>query len=186
MYTLSMKVLSIILAFFIFIVAGGIFIYVGGIHASLPLSGPSSLSLVHVAPSEGYLDTTYFIDGVSTKVAAATSTDPAAHVRYFGDEVEGDINGDSFPDVAFLITDQPGGSGTFYYVVAALLSPDGHYHGTDAYLLGDRIAPQTLSITDGKILVTYADRKPSDPMIAQPSVGVSKTLIVKGNSLIAQ
>ena len=40
--------------------------------------------------------------------------------RYFGNEVVKDLNGDGRKDVAFLLTQDSGGSGTFYYVVAAL------------------------------------------------------------------
>ena len=45
--------------------------------------------------------------------------------RYFGSEVRGDLNGDGREDVAFLLTQQSGGSGTFFYAVAALDLPSG-------------------------------------------------------------
>ena len=77
--------------------------------------------------------------------------------------------------MVFLITQDPGGSGTFYYVVAALRDDKG-YTGTNGILLGDRIAPQSTVIQDGLIIVNYADRKADEPMTADPSVGVSKFL----------
>ncbi len=104
---------------------------------------------------------------------------------YFGNEAVGDLNGDGVPDVAFIFTQSGGGSGTFYYVVAALKEVQG-YQGTNAVLLGDRIAPQTTEIKDGQLIVNYADRKPNEPMTAQPSVGVSKYLRVQGTTLVAQ
>lgn len=104
--------------------------------------------------------------------------------RYFGNEATGDLNGDGAADVAFLLTQDGGGSGTFYYVVAALKEAGG-YRGTNAILLGDRIAPQTTEIRNGTLIVNYADRKPSDPMTTQPSVGVSKYLKIQGTTLVA-
>ncbi len=93
---------------------------------------------------------------------------------YFGNEAKGDINKDGVQDVAFLITDQPGGSGTFYYVVAALGTTDGKYVGTNAKLLGDRIAPQNTSIDeDGDIVVNYADRAEGEPFTTAPSRGIT-------------
>ena len=94
----------------------------------------------------------------------------------------GDLNGDTTPDVAFILTQDSGGSGTFYYVVAALKTSDG-YQGTNAVLLGDRVAPQTTEIKSGELIVSYADRKASEPLTAAPSVGVSKYLQVQGTML---
>ena len=103
--------------------------------------------------------------------------------EYFGNEVMADFNGDGLKDTAFILTQNSGGSGTFYYAVVALSSKGG-CKGTNAILLGDRIAPQTTEFSNGKIIVNYADRKPTEPMSATPSVGVSKHLEVKGGSLV--
>ena len=103
--------------------------------------------------------------------------------RYFGNEATGDLNGDGMVDTAFLITSDSGGSGTFYYVVVALKIADS-YQGTNAVLLGDRIAPQTTEIREGELIVNYADRKPGEPMTARPSVGVSKYFMVIGQTLV--
>ena len=58
------------------------------------------------------------------------------------------------------------------------------YSGTNAVLLGDRIAPQTTRIVDGLIEVNYADRAPGEPMTARPSVGVTKRLRVTDGRLV--
>ena len=102
--------------------------------------------------------------------------------QYFGNEVKGDFNGDGTVDVAFLLTQNQGGSGTFYYLAVALQTKNGT-QGTNAMLLGDRISPQTTEFKDGKILVNYADRKPGEPMTATPSVGVSKYFIITADTL---
>jgi heat shock protein HslJ len=96
--------------------------------------------------------------------------------RYFGNEARTDLNGDGQEDVVFLLTDQPGGTGTFYYVVAALASKNG-YIGSHALLVGDRIAPQTTEVApNGLIIVNYADRAPGQSFAERPSVGKSLRL----------
>src|SRR5262245_22885960 len=101
-------------------------------------------------PALDYKDTTYTVEGESVQLVGGVSSVEAAPgsasqivTKYFGNEAKGDLNGDSIPDLAFLLTQQSGGSGTFYYVVVALQGQDGGYLGTNAVLLGDRIAPQT-------------------------------------------
>lgn len=122
------------------------------------------------------------VDGYAETAAAPGSASKTV-TRYFGNEATGDLNGDGVSDVAFVLTQDAGGSGTFYYAVAALKTSDG-YQGTDAVLLGDRIAPQTTEIQNGQLIVNYADRRSDEPMTAQPSFGVSKYLRVEGALLV--
>ena len=125
-----------------------------------------------------YKAATFTIDGKSLTINSSTDG-----LTYFGNEATGDLNGDGDEDVAFLVTQSPGGSGTFYYVVVALKTPTG-YAGTNAVLLGDRIAPQTLQIKKGELVVNYADRALTDPMTTKPSIGVSKYLHVVDGKLV--
>jgi hypothetical protein len=139
-------------------------------------TGPKcEFTLCPPAPTS-YKDVTFTVDGMPTKLTNAG-------MNYFGNDATGDLNGDGVDDTAFIVTSSPGGSGTFYYVVAALKVADGGYQGTNAILLGDRIAPQTTQIKDGQLIVNYADRKPSEPMSAKPSIGVSKYLRVVDGQL---
>jgi hypothetical protein len=140
-----------------------------------------------------YKNATYTIEGQPvtltngvSETAAAPGSASKITTRYFGNEAKGDLNGDGIADIAFLITQTGGGSGTFYYAVAALQGSDGGYRGTNAILLGDRIAPQTTEIRDGQLIVNYADRKPGEPMTSSSSVGVSKTLSVAQGQLVAK
>jgi hypothetical protein len=124
------------------------------------------------------------IEGQRTKLAGSLaetepSPGPASRVvtRYFPSELKTDLNGDGREDVVFLVTQQAGGSGTFFYAVAALNTQAG-YLGSDGYLLGDRIAPQTIEVSrkprhKNVVVVHYGDRGPGEPMTAQPSVGKS-------------
>lgn len=113
------------------------------------------------------------VNGYSETVAAPGSASKIV-TRYFGNEVRRDLNGDGRTDVVFLLTQEGGASGTFFYVVAALNKADG-YKGSMGLLLGDRIAPQTTEMSQNPkhvnvIVVNYADRKPGEPMTARPSV----------------
>lgn len=115
-------------------------------------------------------------DGVSD-TRSGPGLDARVVTKYFGDELVVDLDGDGDQDVAFIVTQSTGGSGTFYYAVAALDTGDG-FVGSNGYLLGDRIAPQSVELSrdprHAKVVIfNYADREPSEPMAAQPSVGRS-------------
>jgi len=136
-----------------------------------------------------YKNATYSIEGqlvtlVNGRASASVAPGSAAQTvtEYFGNEAAGDLNGDGVPDVGFILTQSSGGSGTFFYAVAALKTAAG-FHGTNAILLGDRIAPQALEIRNGQLVVNYADRAAGEPMSTSPSVGVSKYLQVSGTTL---
>ena len=131
-----------------------------------------------------YKDAEYVIDGqqiilkdgqATTEVAPGSATKIVT--KYFGNDLKTDLDNDGREDVVFLLTQQPGGSGTFYYVVAALNTERG-YVGSEALLLGDRIAPQTIEDSQNPkhknvVIVNYADRAPGEPMTTPPSVGKS-------------
>lgn len=130
------------------------------------------------------------VDGeVRTQTVTGSTSSPqsvgasANIVRYFGNDAKGDLNGDGVPDVAFLITQDTGGSGTFFYVVGAIQNTVGRYHGTEAAYIGDRIAPQSTEIRDGLLIVNYADRAPTAPMAAPPTVGKSLYLKLDPHTL---
>ncbi len=93
-----------------------------------------------------------------------------------------DLDEDGNKDEVAILTQTAGGSGTFYYTAVALHTASG-VQGTNAILLGDRIAPQNSSLNHGIIVVNYADRKPDEAMTAAPSVGVSKYLVVENKIL---
>lgn len=133
----------------------------------------------------GYKNATYIIEGkpvtlVNGHAETAAAPDSAAKIvtDYFGNDVKLDLNGDGREDIVFLLTQQTGGSGTFYYVVAALNKADG-WQGSQGVLLGDRIAPQTTEKGKGTIVVVnYADRAPGESFAVRPSIGKSIWLLL--------
>ncbi len=95
--------------------------------------------------------------------------------RAFGEPAYGDLDGDGEPDAALFLLQDSGGSGTFLYAAAALRR-EGAYAGTRAVLLGDRVAPRGIEIRGGAVIVTYADRRPGDPLAALPGIDVVRCL----------
>lgn len=134
-----------------------------------------------------YKDAEFRIDGATVQLKdgfAETEAAPGSAskiiTKYFGNEYKTDLNNDGREDVVFLLTQETGGSGVFYYAVAALNTERG-YVGSDGYLLGDRIAPQSIEVSPNPkhknvIVVNYADRALDEPMTAPPSIGKSAYL----------
>ncbi|MFA5714485.1 MAG: hypothetical protein WC998_01930 [Candidatus Paceibacterota bacterium] len=122
------------------------------------------------------------VNGISEKEGDPGSASKII-TKYFGNEVKADFNGDGIDDIAFILTWSGGGSGTFYFV-SAVLSQGNSFKGTNAMLIGDRIAPQTTEFQNGEIIVNYADRKPGDSMADIPSVGVSKYFKIINDTIV--
>jgi len=127
------------------------------------------------------LNTTYLVNGQTIKLVNGyyETIEPESKakliVRVFGEPNMGDINYDEIADAAIMLSYDSGGSGIFYYVAGAI-NNNGLYYGTNAILLGDRIAPQNIKIENKIIIANYADRLPGEPMTTEPSVGVSRYL----------
>ena len=90
-----------------------------------------------------------------------------------------DIDGDGVKDNLFLVSQNGGGSGTFVSLVAQLaISNKGKY--INAYPIGDRISPQSISINkDGNIEVAYLARVDNEPMSTEPTL--LKRIILRFN-----
>lgn len=136
-----------------------------------------------------YKNSTYTIEGQSvvltdgfSEIESAPGSATKITTRYFGNEIKHDLDDDGDEDIVFILTQEHGGSGQFFYVVAALNTPTG-YRGSEGYFLGDRIAPQSTNMDEGVttqgtirsnvIVVNFATRMSNEPMTATPSVGKS-------------
>ncbi len=138
----------------------------------------------HVGISTEYKSVAYMIEGQRIQLEHGVAETPLAPdsalksiTQYFGNELITDLDGDGDDDVAFVLSHTTGGTGTFYYAVAALATENG-YVGSDGYLLGDRVAPQSVELSPNPrhvyvVVFNYADRALGEPMAAQPSVGKS-------------
>ncbi len=122
----------------------------------------------------------YTIDGQVYKMndglAIAESTSSSVSkdiVRIFATYDSADFDNDKAMENLVILQKTTEGTGIFYYVAVAKMYVHG-WVSSEAKLLGDRIAIQNAEYRDGKIIVNYADRKPGEPMVIQPSVGVSQ------------
>ena len=139
-----------------------------------------------------YKNTSYIIEGktITLKDGLAendieNSSSTKVTTKIFEANTQGDLNGDGLADTAVILTQNSGGSGTFYYAAAAIKTAQG-YNGTNAIFMSDRIAPQNNQIQNNVLIVNYADRKPTEDFSISPSVGKSLYLEYFNNSLMQE
>ena len=156
-----------------------LFILVGGYVVALMQFGRGPQQLASHAVLSDPKNISYTIDGVEYPLAngvfakaKAQGSVSISRVSIFGEPVQGDLDGDGDADAALTLVYDPGGSGTFFYVVLAI-NDKGVYRGTNGILLGDRIAPQTLEIHYGKAVANIVVRKPGQSFSDEPTVGKS-------------
>lgn len=136
------------------------------------------------------LNATYRIEGQPVALVDGRGEVPAApgsatktKTAVQGRPVYGDLGGDGDEDAVLFLTHDPGGSGTFVYVAAAI-NLDGRYQVTNTIFLGDRITPMDVAIRMGMVVINYADRRPEEPMSTSPSAVKTMILILKDEQLI--
>lgn len=130
----------------------------------------SAPSLKNISVKVGS-DTFNLVNG-KAEIEVAPGSATKNTLMLFGEPVMGDLDGDGDVDAALLFVNNPGGSGAFFYAVLAI-NNSGAYKATEAMLLGDRIAPQTVEIHEGRAVYNFAVRKVGEPFSVQPSVGRS-------------
>lgn len=114
---------------------------------------------------------TYVIEGDTVTLVNGARSQPAApgsHTMHDtrlipGTQLCGSLDGQ--PMVVTLLSDDPGGSGSFIYVAA--VPNEGHSY--PAALIGDRIVPKSIVIDKHQIVVTYLGRANDQPMSAPPT-----------------
>ena len=133
--------------------------------------------------SDGPLNATYTVGGQTIALVDGYAELPAAPgssqkitTGVWGAPERADLNGDSREDAALILIQDSGGSGTFYFVVAAIREDDG-YRGTSSVFLGDRIEPRTIGIVDNRISVKFLDRAPGEAFATPPSVPMEQLAI---------
>jgi len=86
----------------------------------------------------------------------------------------GDLDADGVDDAAVVLISDPGGSGTFYDLVA-VLDRNGKAFPVATTFLGDRIEINALTIEDGQIVVDMLDRGPGEAMADAPTQPETRT-----------
>jgi len=169
-----------------FRIAGCLLLAIGVLSCAV-LNGRSSLPDGILAESP--VNTSYLIDNERIKLEngskewqAAPGSSSWVKIAIAGEPVYGDLTHDNMQDAALFIIYQGGGSGTFYYIGAAL-SESGQYRGVNTILIGDRIKSPVARIQNGLITVTYFDRRPDEAMAAVPTLEQTRYFIVEESSL---
>lgn len=122
------------------------------------------LKPVAEVPSD-FKEVMFSISGVSVALENGMATavtslggDAETTIRYFGNEMAQDLDGDGVDDIVFLVTQEVATRETYFFLVGAL-KRDGGYLGTEAVLIGKDIAPQTTEKGEGRqVVVNYAER----------------------------
>jgi hypothetical protein len=150
-----------------------------------PAESPSE-----VATAKDPADATYRIEATAIRLRDGQASTPAApgaaelaETRLFGPPTWGDLDGDGDEDAAVVLLHRTGGSGTFYYVAAALSQDEG-FSGTNAIFLGDRIAPQSIQVRKGALVANFADRRPGEAMATAPTEARTKYLTLQSGRLV--
>jgi hypothetical protein len=112
---------------------------------------------------------------------AAPGLATRVQIELFGKTTRGDLNHDGDEDAILFLIYQGGGSGTFYYLGAAL-QQKGNYQGTNAIWLGDRIGEPSATVQNGLVLVEYLDRNHDEPMATAPSVLQTRYFILNNST----
>jgi hypothetical protein len=140
-------------------------------------------------PVQSPRDATFTIEGEPVALRDGYAERPAApgsattvETQVVGAPAYGDIDGDGDGDALVFLSQQPGGSGTFYYVAAAR-KLDGGYQGGKAVLIGDRIAPRRLDVLHGVVVIEYLDRATGEPMAARPKRAQTAYFTSEGGEL---
>lgn len=150
----------------------------------------ATVELTEAAQRPDCQDSSFMIEGVPVKLVSGYSEMDAApgssqkvFTRLIGEAATTDLNSDGEPDCAFLLAQETGGSGFFYYLAASLWSSEG-YQGINAVFIGDRIIPLSIAAEDGAINIHYLERKPDEPFTNQPTIEIVKKIeLVHGQLL---
>ena len=131
---------------------------------------------------------TYIVEGDAIPLvhgAHSQAAAPGAHTTHEthlipGAQACGNFDGE--PVVVTLLSDDPGGSGTYIYVAA--LPRSGHSY--PAALVGDRIVPKSVVVDKGQIVVTYLGRSNDAPMAAPPTQKLVRRFGLQHGHLVDQ
>lgn len=145
-----------------------------------------------IAPAIDPLNATYLIEDDVITLAAGQAQHPVVpgsaervETRVFGEPECGDLDGDGDEDAAVILLHRTGGSGTFYYIAAAIREQHG-FIGTNAILLGDRIAPGSAHIINRMLIASYAERCGCEPMKAAPTLAKTRYFTLRAGKLVEE
>lgn len=98
----------------------------------------------------------------------------------------GDLNGDGVDEIALIIAREILGynvkgkyGGKFYFLAVALDDREsGKVVGTNAIIIGERVAVESVSVDEGVIIVDYLARKDGEPVTVEPTIKSVKRFVL--------
>lgn len=111
-------------------------------------------------------NSTFNIDNVPVSLVNGSVSNGDITTKYFGSDVEGDVNFDDKLDFLYLVTQENNtSSSTAYYIVAALRSGKS-FTTTDALLIGEKITPRSVKVEPeiGEVEIIYVDQAGKEAM----------------------
>jgi heat shock protein HslJ len=124
-------------------------------------------------------DSVALVDGIAD-VPAAPASSSRIRTQILGEPAVADLDGDGNDDAVVVLTQQTGGTGTFFYLAAAVATPQG-LAGTQGVLLGDRIALDSVSVLDGRITVRYRTRAANQSFAEAPAIERIRDFVLAGD-----
>ncbi|PMS09586.1 hypothetical protein C0Z17_24095 [Trinickia caryophylli] len=148
-----------------------------GLAALLSLAAADVLAQGTAPSGIDYANAAFSIDGQRLQLAGGQRAAPAVpgsaaerHTRVVGTPAFGTLAG--LPAAAVFVADDGGGSGQFFYVGVAF----GNGHATVPAPIGDRIQPRSIVFRGDRLVATFLDRRPGEPMASAPTV--PKTVVL--------
>jgi hypothetical protein len=107
----------------------------------------------------------YWVQDFNIQVALSNGTFDNGEIRsqLIEPAAFGDLNGDGTTDAALILTIDPSGSGTFYYLTTVINLETSPVQAGTAYI-GDRQGIKALHIVRGQINLDYITQGPNDPL----------------------
>lgn len=115
------------------------------------------------------------INGLAEQ-SAMSDPDSKIISQVWGSAKVADLNADGQQDAVLILTQNTGGSGTYYYLVVAMREGN-NYQGSAGLWLGDRIQAQDIQIEDNRITVKFLDRLLSEPYSNMPTIPKEKLIV---------
>lgn len=185
---------KIFIAFLVcFICFGGIFI-VKDIRAKHLCSAEGNTwnyakASCDVSVSNIVKNASFLLEGSNVQLTDGISAVPIENsslvnlTKYYGCPSSGQLEDKKTAALSFVISNESGGSGTFYYLAAAV-EKDGGYIIIDPVFIGDRIKPIETSINNGILIISYLDRAAGEGYSAEPSIQKNRKFKVADGIII--
>ena len=95
----------------------------------------------------------------------------------------GNLDDTGGEDAAVILVDNPGGSGTFYYLFASI-NQNGKPFNVVPMLLGDRIRVEGLAIKEEEIVIDMLTRGDDEAMASEPTLEITRKYRLETNRLV--